>query len=134
MIALQREKALGVRFWWQGQPGFAIRHQDRLLLIDPYLSNSLAEKYKNAAVKHQRMLSIPFDPADIRGCQYYLCTHAHSDHMDPQTIQSLQHESHPIFIVPRAEINRAIERGMPASSLRSITAGETFELDGAVRI
>jgi L-ascorbate metabolism protein UlaG (beta-lactamase superfamily) len=134
VFALQAERGEGVCFWWLGQAGFAIRHQESLLLIDPYLSNSLAEKYKNAEFKHQRMIPIPVDPADIRGCQYYLCTHAHTDHMDPLTIQSLQHGSHPFFIVPRAEIDRAVERGMAASSLGNINAGEIIELDGDIKI
>ena len=31
--------------WWLGQAGFAIRHSRGTLLVDPYLSDSLAVKY-----------------------------------------------------------------------------------------
>lgn len=122
------DRADEVRMWWLGQAGFALKHQDRLLLIDPYLSDSLAEKYRNAEFKHLRMTPAPIEPAAIRGCQFYLCTHAHTDHMDPGTIRGLRQESLPVFVVPRAEINRAIERGVPDGHVRGLNAGEALEL------
>src|SRR5512143_877186 len=90
-----------VRFWWLGQAGFAFRHDNRLLLIDPYLSDSLAEKYRDGEFKHLRLMPVPVQPSEITGCDWYLCTHAHTDHMDPQTIRGVQQAGSPLFVVPR---------------------------------
>ncbi|MDR3211754.1 MAG: hypothetical protein LBU79_07550, partial [Planctomycetota bacterium] len=34
--------------YWLGQAGFAIRSPETLILVDPYLSDFLAKKYRNA--------------------------------------------------------------------------------------
>ena len=31
--------------WWLGQSGFLLKRDDRFLLVDPYLSDSLTKKY-----------------------------------------------------------------------------------------
>ena len=60
-------EAEATALWWLGQAGFAVRYGGRSFLIDPYLSNSLAEKYKDAEFKHVRMMPAPIDPeADVR--------------------------------------------------------------------
>ncbi|MFN8499144.1 MAG: MBL fold metallo-hydrolase [Anaerolineae bacterium] len=120
------------RFWWLGQAGFALKYSGRLLLIDPYLSDSLAEKYRTSEFKHLRMMPIPIAPDTVHGCDWYLCTHGHTDHMDAATIRGVLRASSPEFLVPRAEVERAKERGVPASRLHSIRAGETLALDDEI--
>ena len=105
-----------VRFWWLGQAGFALRRHDALLLIDPYLSDSLAEKYRNSEFKHLRMMPPPVTPEELGECTWYLCTHGHTDHMDPGTIRAILQASSPNFLIPRAELDRGRERGIPAGN------------------
>ena len=123
-----------VRFWWLGQAGFAFRHKNFLVLIDPYLSDSLAEKYKHSELKHLRMMPVPLPPEMIRGCNGYLCTHGHTDHMDPLTIRLIQQHSTPYFVIPRAEIERGLERGIPPDRLKTIDTGETLELAEGISV
>jgi len=123
-----------LRFWWLGQAGFAFRFQDTLLLIDPYLSDSLAEKYKTSDLKHIRMMPPPIAPEDIHGCSWYLCTHGHTDHMDPVTITAIQKNSDPRFIVPQAEVTRSSERGIPSDRMAPINAGDTIELSEGIQL
>ncbi|GGO91946.1 MBL fold metallo-hydrolase [Wenjunlia tyrosinilytica] len=119
-----------VALWWLGQAGFALRHRERLLLIDPYLSDTLADKYRGTLFPHVRMHPVPVAPDTIRGVTAVLCTHGHTDHMDPGTIRALLRHNDPRFVVPRAERKRALERGVPATRLTGTTAGERLELDG----
>lgn len=121
-----------VHFWWLGQAGFALKTHSRLLLIDPYLSDSLAEKYRDKELKHRRMMPVPIAPEQITGCHWVLCTHGHTDHMDGPTIRGVLHNNNPDFLVPRAEIGRALERGIPDEKLHAINAGETLQLTGDI--
>ena len=123
-----------VQFWWLGQAGFALRYKKILLLIDPYLSNSLAEKYQNSEFKHLRMMPIPFSPEQLGNCRWYLCTHGHTDHMDSVTIQAILKQSNPYFLTPRAEIDTGKERGIPHHRMKTINAGEALELEDDISI
>ncbi|MGW7694528.1 MBL fold metallo-hydrolase [Streptomyces asiaticus] len=123
-----------VTLWWLGQAGFALRHRDRLILIDPYLSDTLAEKYRGKLFPHRRMHPAPVAPEAIRGVDAVLCTHGHTDHMDPGTIRALLPHNDPRFVVPRAERERALERGVPASRLTGTTAGERVKLADGITV
>ncbi|MGW5444283.1 MBL fold metallo-hydrolase [Streptomyces asiaticus] len=123
-----------VTLWWLGQAGFALRHRGRLILIDPYLSDTLAEKYRGTLFPHRRMHPAPVAPEAIRGVDAVLCTHGHTDHMDPGTIRALLPHNDPRFVVPRAERARALERGVPAARLTGTTAGERVALDGGITV
>ncbi|MFI0770409.1 MBL fold metallo-hydrolase [Streptomyces sp. NPDC021218] len=123
-----------VTLWWLGQAGFALRHRGRLILIDPYLSDTLAEKYRGTLFPHRRMHPAPVAPEAVRGVDAVLCTHGHTDHMDPGTIRALFPHNDPRFVVPRAERERALERGVPASRLTGTTAGERVELADGITV
>ena len=75
--------------WWLGQAGFAISSGKTCCIIDPYLSDSLAVKYREAKFKHQRMTPIPVAPQELTTVDGILCTHHHSDHLDPGTLPKL---------------------------------------------
>ena len=123
-----------LRFWWLGQAGFALKHRNTLLLIDPYLSDSLAEKYRNSEFKHLRMMPIPVAPEELSDCNWYLCTHGHTDHMDPGTIRGILQATAPNFLIPRAEMDRGRERGIPAGKAHGINDGETIRLSDDITV
>lgn len=123
-----------VRFWWLGQAGFALRYRDQLILIDPYLSDTLAEKYRHTEFPHRRMLPIPVAPHALGSCNWYLCTHGHTDHMDPGTIRGVLRAASPSFVVPRAEIGKAHERGIPTECMLALNDGETLSLDDGLSL
>lgn len=98
--------------FWLGQAGFALRTAAALLFIDPYLSNSLAEKYRDAHYKHKRMMPPPIAPDEVRGVDLLLATHAHSDHLDPGgmgQIMALNPECQ--LVCPAPVVPKALERG-----------------------
>jgi L-ascorbate metabolism protein UlaG (beta-lactamase superfamily) len=115
-------------FWWLGQAGFAFQYRGKLILLDPYLSDSLARKYRGKEFDHQRMMVAPILPDQITGCDWYLCTHGHTDHMDHETIRGVLRASTPKFVVPRAEKDRARERGVPEETMHTVDAGDSISL------
>ena len=48
--------------------------------------------------------------------------------MDPGTIRAILQASSPNFLIPRAEMDRGRERGIPAPAIHGINAGETLRL------
>lgn len=121
----------GAAVWWLGQAGFLIAQGGLRIVIDAYLSDSLAEKYRGKAFPHNRMMPPPVAPEALTGIDWLLCTHGHTDHMDPGTIPALLAANPQARVLaPRAEQARALERGVPADRLVLIDAGETADLGG----
>lgn len=123
-----------MRLRWLGQAGFLIeaRSRDRTahVLIDPYLSDSLARKYAGSLFPHHRMHAPPVTVADLPLLTAVLCTHAHTDHMDPDTLAPLL-GSRPGFplVVPRAVADEAQARArVDRDRVRGLGHGETIDL------
>jgi L-ascorbate metabolism protein UlaG (beta-lactamase superfamily)/protein-tyrosine-phosphatase len=121
----------GAAVFWLGQAGFLIAQGGLRLVIDAYLSDSLAEKYRGTPFPHTRMVPPPVAPGGLRGIDWLLCTHGHTDHMDPGTIPALLATNpRARVLAPRAERARALDRGVPEDRLVLIDAGETVDLGG----
>ncbi|MGJ3191573.1 MBL fold metallo-hydrolase [Paenarthrobacter sp. FR1] len=123
-----------LRFWWLGQAGFAFEYAGRRILIDPYLSDSLARKYAGTVFPHTRLQPVPVDPAAVRGVDTVLHTHAHTDHLDPETVKALQQQNRPLFVAPRARRQVALDRHIPEDRLQALTAGDRIELGDGVTV
>ncbi len=111
--------------YWLGQAGFVIDCQGRRMLIDPYLSDTLADKYRGTRYPHVRMMPAPLVPADLDRLDVVLCTHRHTDHMDPGTLQPLAARFPALrFVVPAASIDEAMRRcGVGIERLIPVDAG-----------
>jgi L-ascorbate metabolism protein UlaG (beta-lactamase superfamily) len=119
---------------WLGQAGFAVKYGPHVLLIDPYLSNSLAEKYRGTPFPHLRMAEPPITPAELRNVDFVFCTHRHGDHMDPGTLPVVA-DNNPNcrFIVPRAERDSAVAMGLIKEQIIAIDAGDSALLTPDVK-
>jgi L-ascorbate metabolism protein UlaG (beta-lactamase superfamily) len=130
-----RPAADQVIIWWLGQAGFALRYGRRAVLIDPYLSDSLAEKYKGQIFPHERMIPVPVAPEALRDIDWVLCTHRHTDHMDPATLTSLLHSSGCRVVVPCAVLAHALENiGLAADRTTCVNAGQAMTLDEKINL
>jgi L-ascorbate metabolism protein UlaG (beta-lactamase superfamily) len=116
----------GLSLFWLGQAGFLVEAAGRRILIDPYLSDSLGQKYAGSATPHDRLMAPPVDPDALGAVDLVLCTHRHTDHMDPGTLQPLARRFPDLrFVVPAAEIAEALTRtGVGAERLLPMDAGE----------
>ena len=55
--------ANGFAVWWLGQSGFLIKAPGGVLLFDPYLSDSLTEKYAKTDKPHVRLSELVACPS-----------------------------------------------------------------------
>ena len=124
-----------VRLFWLGQAGFVLRYRNTLIVIDPYLSDYLAEKYKNAEFKHHRMMPPPISPKEVAVAGWVLSTHKHSDHLDPWTISGMAAANPDLrIILPEATVGHALDIGIPQDQMAAIEAGETVTIEDGVYI
>jgi L-ascorbate 6-phosphate lactonase len=102
--------------WALGQMGFAVKGQSPdLIYIDPYLSNSVPERFPAMVEKMARSFPPPCLPADIRNAACVLVTHDHLDHADPDTLGPLAQASSQARFLAGAWSDAALdEAGIPA--------------------
>ncbi len=115
---------------WLGQAGFLIQAGRRRIVVDPYLSDTLAEKYRGTVTPHERLMPAPIDVEGLGPVDLVLVTHHHGDHMDPGTLAPLARR-HPTlrFVVPRASRAEALRRiAVGDGRLIPIEAGERVEV------
>lgn len=133
-----RETALddnAVALAWLGQAGFALRTSRLFALVDPYLSDHLANKYQGREFPHTRMMPAPVRPEDIEGVSFVCCTHKHSDHMDPLTLPAIAGRNPDcLFIVPAAEEAHAVSLGLPTERVCPVDAEESIKLPGGITL
>ncbi|MBD3197417.1 MAG: MBL fold metallo-hydrolase [Candidatus Lokiarchaeota archaeon] len=120
---------------WLGQAGFIFKYNEIVLIIDPYLSDYLAKKYKGKIFPHIRLMDLPIKPDEISRVNYVLSTHPHSDHMDPETISILS-ETHRNcnFIVPGPEKEEAIKRGINKDQIIEAYVDREIEITEEIKI
>lgn len=92
--------------WWLGQSGYLIQYKGYRLLIDPYLSDSLTQKYAATNKPHTRMSERAIDPSKLKGIGVVTSSHNHTDHLDAATLLPVLENNPGIkMIIPEA--NRA---------------------------
>jgi L-ascorbate metabolism protein UlaG (beta-lactamase superfamily) len=124
-----------VALYWLGQAGFAIRYQDFLIFIDPYLSDFLAKKYTGKFFPHTRMMPPPVSPTGVRNLDLLLCTHGHSDHLDPETVPVLaQNNRECVVVVPKLAEDRWGKLEIPPQQVHGIDAGEQLSLENGISL
>jgi L-ascorbate metabolism protein UlaG (beta-lactamase superfamily) len=79
-----------LHLWWLGQSGFLVKVDGRLLLLDPYLSDSLTEKYSGTPTPHVRMTRRVVDPARLGFVDVVTASHGHTDHLDAETLRAVR--------------------------------------------
>ena len=83
-----------IAVWGLGQMGLCIKDADQqVLLLDPILSNVVAETFPEMAAFFTRSFVAPLLPEEIDFADIVLCTHEHLDHADPLTLTGILHAS-----------------------------------------
>ncbi|MEP3428873.1 MAG: MBL fold metallo-hydrolase [Roseibium sp.] len=111
--------------FWLGQAGFWIETGDHRILIDPYLSDSLARKYAGKKNPHIRMELPIIRPENLPCPDLVLITHAHTDHLDADSLAPVfQKYPNVPFVVPIAHEAIAHERIDVKAKLILVDAGD----------
>ena len=118
--------------WWLGQSGFLIRWGERFLLMDPYLSESLTEKYSRTDKPHIRMTGLPIEPGRLDFVDLASSSHNHTDHLDADTLKPLIDVNPGMeLLIPEANRDFVAERlGVDHASPRGLAGGESLVAAG----
>jgi L-ascorbate metabolism protein UlaG (beta-lactamase superfamily) len=138
----------GFRLWWLGQSGFLLQWQGIHVLLDPYLSDSLTEKYSKTDKPHVRMTELVIDPARLSFADIITSTHNHTDHLDAETlcpilaanpqVKLVIAEANRTFVADRLKIDAGLAIGLDDETSIEISgirfsgvasAHETLECD-----
>ncbi len=119
----------GFRLWWLGQSGFLLEYDRQYLLFDPYLSDSLSEKYAQTDKPHTRMTELVITPEKLDFVGFVTSSHNHTDHLDAATLKPIFTASDPLFIFPEANgvfVGERLQSVLPDSI--SLNAGQSKTL------
>jgi L-ascorbate metabolism protein UlaG (beta-lactamase superfamily) len=99
------------RLWWLGQSGFLVQWCGSHLLLDPYLSDSLTQKYAATDKPHIRMTARVVDPSRLDFIDVVTSSHNHTDHLDAETLRPLLRANPRLrIVVPEANREFVAER------------------------
>ena len=124
----------GFRLWWLGQSGFLLQWRSVHVLLDPYLSDSLTQKYAQTDKPHVRMTGLVIDPAELSFVDVATSSHNHTDHLDAETLGPILARNSAVkLVIPEANRAFVADRlGMkidPAAPI-GLDDGGTIELAG----
>ena len=133
LLSATRLDGLGLA--WLGQAGFALRYQDLRILLDPYLSDYLEKKYRGTNKPHERLMTAPIKLQEAERLDWVICTHQHSDHMDPDALPILASKNPECrFIIPRASREHLFSLGVPSQQIADINALEKILLSSTCSV
>lgn len=131
-IAQTRESGES-KLWWLGQSGFLVVTPTATVLFDPYLSDSLTNKYADTDKPHVRVTEQVIDPGKLTGIDIITTSHNHTDHLDADTLLPLFDANPQVKLLgPRANrafiLNRLGKNH--ANRLIDLNADESIKLAG----
>ena len=121
----------GFRLWWLGQSGFLLQFGEEYVLFDPYLSDSLTEKYAQTDKPHVRMTERVVAPEKLGFVDIVTSSHNHTDHLDAPTLAPIFVEPKPRtqFVLPEANRYFACERvGINANIPTGLTGNDNVRV------
>jgi L-ascorbate 6-phosphate lactonase len=110
--------------WFLGQNGFVLKtHEGTLIAIDPYLTNSCAERNPGHSLDLNRVLPLPLKPEHLK-VDHIVFTHSHDDHLDLDTIRAIPNR--PTLIAPWEAIEKLRALSLPDEQLVLIHPNQTL--------
>lgn len=133
-----KEKILNTRIlddqlalFYLGQEGFIIKHGDTHIMIDGYLSDYVDRNCGSEKIRWIRRYPAPCSPDTLDFLDAVICTHAHYDHADPDTLSAVAKVSkNAVFIVPAPVVGKIASYGIDKSRIIGAKAGEEYSVGG----
>jgi L-ascorbate metabolism protein UlaG (beta-lactamase superfamily) len=114
--------------WGMGQMGVGVKTPKAVLYIDLCLSDSVREQFGDFWT---RAYDPPIEPDQINNADYYLITHEHMDHLDPQTVGPIgQASPNAMFVAPGWCVDLLHECGIDSTRIILPEAMVPFTLPG----
>ncbi len=128
----RNDKSDTLHIWWLGQSGFLVMSTGKTVLFDPYLSDSLTNKYVTTDKPHTRVTELVIDPIRLEGIDLVTSSHNHTDHLDQETLAAIFEANQDVqFIIPEA--NRefvATRMGCDPDWPIGLNDGTSIEIEG----
>lgn len=126
IVAQTQVKPGSVAIFWIGQAGFLLKTaQDEIILIDPYLTDSVYDLYhRENGYSFKRLAPALFEPDEIVA-DYIFCSHEHEDHLDRAAIAALVNNPRTMLCVAPASARIAAAAGVPDNKMVQISRGMT---------
>jgi L-ascorbate 6-phosphate lactonase len=126
-LATARPEPGGLLVFALGQSGYALRGQDTLMFIDPWLSTELEEQEGVT-----RPAPPPIRPEEITAADVVCITHEHVDHLDRRTVAAIADQvAGAVFVAPAPILGLVEAAGVDRGRILGVRAGETVEAAGA---
>lgn len=120
-----------VALWWLGQNGFIFKsHAGTIFATDLYLTDSCVA-IAPAGLDFHRQVPVLIAPEEVE-VDYYLVTHNHQDHTDPETIGRLRHKDTAYFIGPQPSCEVFEREGVESGRIIPIWPDREIELRDVV--
>src|SRR2546422_4823527 len=115
--------------WWLGQNGFLIKSPRGVLAsVDAYLTNWCQSKYGEAlGINLNRRVPVFIVPEEL-DVDYFLCTHSHQDHADPETIRRAPKDRVSMFVGPGLVTETYRSCGITEKKIHQMYAGGELKL------
>ncbi len=131
-VQAMRHEAEALHVWWLGQSGFLVQWRGQHLLFDPYLSDSLTQKYAPTDKPHVRMTERVVAPGELDFIDVATSSHNHTDHLDAETLIPLFHASPGMRLVApaanRAFVAQRLGRELDDPAIVDLDAGTELVL------
>jgi L-ascorbate 6-phosphate lactonase len=117
-----------VSLWWLYQSGLVVKSPGgTLVCIDPYLSDAVLRSYQQA-----RTVPALIDPA-VAALDALVASHAHEDHLDPDSISGFMSHERARFIGPPLAVAKVVSKGVAAERTTPVRRGDIVEV-GDLRV
>ena len=94
-----------MKITWLGQAGLLFEHEGYTMMIDPYLSNSVAK----VEPRNERRIPVDEKFFDIKP-DMMIFTHNHLDHYDPETAERFIHETSDMTILAPTSVWEVVRK------------------------
>jgi L-ascorbate metabolism protein UlaG (beta-lactamase superfamily) len=135
-IEAARNQPDKLHIWWLGQSGFLLQYNGKHLLFDPYLSDSLSEKYMYTDKPHVRISEQVIFSGHLGMVDVVTSSHNHTDHLDYNTLMPLFAANWDMkFVIAEANRQVVINRvgdNFGRVELVGLTDGQTKTINGFV--
>jgi L-ascorbate 6-phosphate lactonase len=119
-----------ITLWWLGQAGFIFKSPaGKVIALDPYLTNSCKAIGDEAGLDMDRQVPPPLKPADLAGIDFYLFTHSHQDHLDPETLLAYRRAGgRGPYLAPAETVEKLHALGVPANEVTMVWPNKSVTL------
>jgi L-ascorbate metabolism protein UlaG (beta-lactamase superfamily) len=110
---------MSLKITWLGQAGYVLKTENTSLVIDPYLTNSIA--YQGFI----RLYDPPVKKGEIK-VDYAMATHDHGDHLDIESLRDWIEFKH--FYGPGSCVKMMRDNGFGEEKLHTLDRGQSARL------